>query len=300
MTTAQVSIANRGEHVETLIQSLINGALLGCIYTLIALGLSIIFGVMNVVNSRRRVRHDLDVHDLCRRRLLGHGCRGNAHHHIPVALCVRWRGVLPAHRSNATQSLRHADRCDRRFGGAFAFGRSDDLARPATLAAIFHRAGELGHWRDHDPRFAGLRRAGEYRGDLPGLPLSLMKTWPGRAIRAASDDLDAASLMGVNYKRTYALTFGLGATLTALAGGAVDDLPTGRSVDGSALRAAELVRARPCGARFRAGNPHLRNHRGRRRGVGSHLLGPGPRLLAVYLIFILVLWLRPRGLFGRK
>jgi len=34
----------------TLLQNLINGALTGCIYALIALGLSLIFGVMNVVN----------------------------------------------------------------------------------------------------------------------------------------------------------------------------------------------------------------------------------------------------------
>jgi len=36
--------------METIIQSLSDGALMGCIYALIALGLSLIFGVMNVVN----------------------------------------------------------------------------------------------------------------------------------------------------------------------------------------------------------------------------------------------------------
>jgi len=36
--------------MEVIIQSLFDGALMGCIYALIALGLSLIFGVMNVVN----------------------------------------------------------------------------------------------------------------------------------------------------------------------------------------------------------------------------------------------------------
>jgi branched-chain amino acid transport system permease protein len=36
--------------METIIQSVLNGVLMGCIYALIALGLSLIFGVMNVVN----------------------------------------------------------------------------------------------------------------------------------------------------------------------------------------------------------------------------------------------------------
>ena len=36
--------------MDTVIQNLINGALMGCIYALITLGLSIIYGVMNVVN----------------------------------------------------------------------------------------------------------------------------------------------------------------------------------------------------------------------------------------------------------
>lgn len=36
--------------MENIIQNLLNGALMGCIYALIALGLSIVFGVMNVVN----------------------------------------------------------------------------------------------------------------------------------------------------------------------------------------------------------------------------------------------------------
>ena len=36
--------------METVVQNMINGIMMGCIYGLIALGLSMIFGVMNIVN----------------------------------------------------------------------------------------------------------------------------------------------------------------------------------------------------------------------------------------------------------
>ena len=46
----------------------------------------------------------------------------------------------------------------------------------------------------------------------------LEKTWVGRAIRATSQDLDAARLAGVDVARTYGLTFGIGVSLAAAAG----------------------------------------------------------------------------------
>ncbi len=48
--------------------------------------------------------------------------------------------------------------------------------------------------------------------------LYLDHTWAGRAIRAVATDRTAARLMGVNIGHTYALTFGLGAALAAAFG----------------------------------------------------------------------------------
>jgi branched-chain amino acid transport system permease protein len=49
----------------------------------------------------------------------------------------------------------------------------------------------------------------------------LGKTEIGRAIRAAAMDKDAARLMGVNIREIYALTFGIGAAVTGLAGATI-------------------------------------------------------------------------------
>ncbi len=53
---------------------------------------------------------------------------------------------------------------------------------------------------------------------IAGLWFFLNRTETGRAIRATSMDKDVARLMGVNIHHVYALTFGIGAAVTGLAG----------------------------------------------------------------------------------
>lgn len=53
------------------------------------------------------------------------------------------------------------------------------------------------------------------------LTIFLRKTYTGRAIRATSDDTAAASLMGVNVARTYAIAMGVAMVTAAVAGLAV-------------------------------------------------------------------------------
>jgi len=50
------------------------------------------------------------------------------------------------------------------------------------------------------------------------LTLFLKKTYLGRSIRATSDDTQAASLMGVNVNRTYAIAMGIAMATAAIAG----------------------------------------------------------------------------------
>ncbi|MBM3898051.1 MAG: branched-chain amino acid ABC transporter permease [Thaumarchaeota archaeon] len=50
------------------------------------------------------------------------------------------------------------------------------------------------------------------------LHLIIYKTWYGKALRATIDDAEAAQLMGVNFDRVASVTFGLGTALSALGG----------------------------------------------------------------------------------
>jgi branched-chain amino acid transport system permease protein len=53
---------------------------------------------------------------------------------------------------------------------------------------------------------------------VAGLWFFLSKTETGRAIRATAMDKDVARLMGVNIREIYAITFGVGAAITGIAG----------------------------------------------------------------------------------
>jgi branched-chain amino acid transport system permease protein len=53
---------------------------------------------------------------------------------------------------------------------------------------------------------------------VAGLYILLYKSDVGRAIQATAQDKEVARLMGVNVKQIYAITFGIGAAITAIAG----------------------------------------------------------------------------------
>ena len=53
---------------------------------------------------------------------------------------------------------------------------------------------------------------------MVGLTLFTGKTRTGKAMRAVSEDRDAAQLMGINVNRTISLTFAIGSALAAIAG----------------------------------------------------------------------------------
>lgn len=130
------------------------------------------------------------------------------------------------------------------------------------------------------------------------LYLFFQKTYLGRAIRAASDDQVAAQLMGINTKRTYGFAMGIAMMTAAVAGMLVGMTFTfyphtgpqyliiafgvvvigglgsikGTFVGGFILAMAQLL--------------------------GAHYFGPGFQLLSGYLVLLIVLALRPQGIFG--
>jgi branched-chain amino acid transport system permease protein len=132
------------------------------------------------------------------------------------------------------------------------------------------------------------------------LHLFMKRTYLGRAIRASADDISASKLMGINIRRVYALAMGIAAVTAAMSGvlvgmtftfyphsgtqyliiafgvviiGGMGSLP-GTFVGGLILGISQLV--------------------------GAQFIGPGFQLLSGYLILLIVLTIRPQGILGKK
>jgi branched-chain amino acid transport system permease protein len=122
----------------------------------------------------------------------------------------------------------------------------------------------------------------------------------GKVIRAVIQDRDAARLMGINVELTYLLVFGLGAALAGVAGSLLAPIYTLQpQIGGNFILAAFAVvvlggMGSVAGAYF--GGLAV----GIVESFAGYYVDPALKQAIWFLIFIAVLVVRPSGLFGRK
>jgi len=128
----------------------------------------------------------------------------------------------------------------------------------------------------------------------------LRYTRTGKAIRAVSQSREAAQLMGINVKYIYMLTFGIGTAITAVAGALL--APNHRMIptmgQGYSVIAFVVVVLGTMGNFVGAFLGGLII--GVVETFAGFFLGGDVKIIASMLIFILILLFRPSGLFGRK
>ena len=133
---------------------------------------------------------------------------------------------------------------------------------------------------------------------IVGLLVFVQYTKPGRAMRALAQDREATLLMGVNVDRISALGFGIGAALAGLAGGLLITISAVNAGIGTVTSIKAFIMIMIGGAGVVGRDP--RRHRARLRR--SDRLCPDSRLITYLLIFvglILFLILRPQGIMGK-
>ncbi|MCX6054868.1 MAG: branched-chain amino acid ABC transporter permease [Chloroflexi bacterium] len=286
--------------IHTVTQGIITGILMGAIYALIALGLSIVFGIMNVTNFAH-----------------GDFVMVSMYLSFTVGSALAWDAVATPFITAPLMFIFGfityyllIDRTLRQMYvvqlavtvGLQIFLRSMALiiwqAQPRALQYSFVQGNiEIAGFQILTSR---LFSAAVSLIFIAGLAYFLNKTWSGRAMRAASDDLDAASLMGVNYHKTYALTFAIGSSITALAAGLLMSFQQTDPVGGIRFGLLSWCILALAGLGSLPGLIVAGIIVGVVESLTVSFFDPRSRLLGVYAIFILVLWLRPRGLFGRR
>jgi branched-chain amino acid transport system permease protein len=131
------------------------------------------------------------------------------------------------------------------------------------------------------------------------LYLLLRRTTFGLAVRATAEDWEAASLAGIDVGRTYLVTFALGAALAGVAGGLVAVQYSVAPSIGLAWTLKALVVIVLAGLGSVVGAFAAGLALGLAEALSVLAIGPAYREVVGLCLFLLVLLLRPRGLFGR-
>ena len=285
--------------MEIFLQAAANGLLLGGVYGLVSAGLTLIFGVMRIVNFAHGeflmlgmfaawwLVHLAGIHPYLALLPVGVAMFG-AGWFAQRVLIERVLG-----RTDEAQILLTVGLSAFLQGGAlFAWGADyRTIATPLTSASVAVGAVYLS-----TPRLVAFGVALLLAG---GLYLLLGRTDIGRAMRAAAENREIALLLGIDTRRIYLLAFALGTGLVGVAGGLMAPVLATFPTVGTlfALTAFVVVVLGGMGDVVGAmlGGMII--------GVTEALIGTYVALdlapLATFLIFVMILLVRPQGLFGR-
>jgi branched-chain amino acid transport system permease protein len=289
--------------IESAIDVIITGLILGGLYALIAVGLSLQYGVGRVLN----VSHGEFIIFAA---LVTYSLYTVTGIHPLVAITV----VAPvlfmvgfALDRTLFNDLRRTSFDEDHFEGRSLLVSFGLLFVIQNLMLVFWGAGLRGYSVLNTPVEILGRRYGLNRliTLLVAVTVSvafylfIRHTRLGKAIRAAAERPDMAEALGVNRKRVLAICFGLGAGLAGLAGVLYSMMFEIQASRGIELTVVAIVVVVVGGLGSITGSL-----------IGGFLLGlvislvnfidPSLSLVAFYLIFILVLLVKPSGLLGRQ
>ena len=124
------------------------------------------------------------------------------------------------------------------------------------------------------------------------------RTYLGKAIRAASDDEGAAQLMGINTKTIYGVAMALAAGTAAVAGVLVGMTFTFYPHTGSEYLFIAFGVAIIAGLGSMKGTFVAGIILAVAQLLGGHFLGPGYQMVSGHIVLLIVLLVKPKGIFG--
>lgn len=285
--------------MDALLQHLVNGLVLGGTYALLGIGLTLIFGLMNVVNFAHGEFYTLGAYaTFAALALAGLPFAGALALAIAVGMALgalTERVLLRPLRHESVETVMLV-----MIGLWIALQNAELLVWGGVAKSIPHPFPTapltLGPVSIAPLRLAVLAAA---LALIAGAHLVIQKTRFGCAMRATFQDADTAALMGVRIHRVRAATFALGSGLAAAAGALLGPifLVYPSMGDLASLKAFSVVILGGLGNVWGATVGGLLL--GVAEELGAGYVSSGYRDAVGFVIMILVLLLRPSGLFAR-
>jgi branched-chain amino acid transport system permease protein len=285
--------------VGLLSQIVVNGALLGGLYAIMALGLALVWGVLNIVNLAHGAFIMLGGYVSW---YLFTAAHIDPFLGLPITAVLMFllgyvlqRGLL-----NLVVKAPMFNTLLITFGLEVVITYLAQLAFSADFRAI-NPPYAGGNWQ-LGPIALPVARCIAFVIAIAltlGMWIFLLRTRPGRAIRATAQNLVAARLYGVEPRHLYAVTFGLGTGLAGAAGGLYGTVSQINPYIGAALTAKSFAISIIGGL----DNPLGVIVGGLFLGIVESLttlyIGPTFADVSSFSILLLVLILRPSGLLGK-
>ena len=283
-----------------LIQALISGILIGGVYALIGIGLTIIFGVMRVINF---AHGDIQMIGMYLTYFVFTLL------HVDPFLSI----IITIPLMFAFGALLQKVFINRVLGAL----PQNQILLTIGLGLIMSNAMMLAFTSDYrilttsysssSMKLAGISIStpllisfGVTAAITAALYWFLLKTDTGQAIRATAQDREAATLMGINVRRMSILAFGIGAALAGTAGALIAPTYYIFPQVGSTftLKAFVIVVLGGMGSVIGAtlGGVLI----GVAESVGGLYFGGGWKDVVVFVLFLLVLLFKPSGLLGKS
>ena len=287
-------------YMNTFVQSLISGILIGGVYALIGIGLTIIFGVMRVINFAHGDLLMLGMYATYYIFTLL-----NIDPFVSIVLTIPlmflYGGFLQKYLINRIIGTLPQNQILLTIGLGLIMSNSIMLAFTSDykILTTTYSSGSI--------NILGISVSQPLAISFAitvvitaALYWFLLKTDTGQAIRATAQDREAAQLMGINVKRMSIIAFGLGSALAGTAGALIAPTYYIFPQVGSIFTLKAFVITVLGGMGSIVGATIGGVLIGIAESIGGVYIGAGWKEVIVFVLFLLVLIFKPSGLMGKS
>jgi branched-chain amino acid transport system permease protein len=283
---------------DQLLQQIVNSLLIGSVYALVAIGLTLIWGVMNVLNF---AHGDFLMVGM----FIAFWCytlfKMDPIFSIPVCAAVLFLLGLGIYRFIISKVMKGPGLAQL----VVTFGISIFLANLAVMLwtpdfrliekPLLSGTWSLGSVQLSIPKFAASVGSVVVSA---GVLLFLKKTRTGKAILAVEMNRDAALLMGINTERINSLSFGLGSALVGIAGAFLSMYYYIHPQVGGLFGLISFCIVALGGFGSIEGAFIAGILIGLVQTLGGYFFDPAYKYALVFLVYLITVWIRPQGLMG--